>query len=225
MQRRTFISVVGGAVSWPFTTRAQQKAMPVVGYLDLTARGPESPSVAAFRRGLSEAGYEESKNVIIEYRFAQNNLDRLAAFAADLASRDVAIIVTGGGPASGLAGKRATSTIPIVFAAVGDPVAAGLVNSLARPGGNVTGFSILVTELNGKRFEMLSDLVPGVRAELAGGGRSIRPDPRRHGRGQCRGGRTYCAVPPGAVRAVLIRAHGDGFDRPHAEFRLRGALR
>jgi putative tryptophan/tyrosine transport system substrate-binding protein len=164
MQRRSFISLLGGAVGWPFAAHAQQKAVPVIGYLDLIRQGPDGSSVTAFRRGLSEAGYVDPGNVRIEYRSAENQIDRLPALAAELVNRNVDMILAGGGPASALAAKQATSTIPVLFAAVGDPIGAGLVASLARPGGNVTGFSILVTELNAKRFDLLSDLVPQAKA-------------------------------------------------------------
>src|SRR5215472_2718335 len=134
--------------------------MPVIGYLSGTASGPNAPFVAAFRQGLGEAGFIGGQNVTIEYRWADNHFDRLPTLAVDLVNRKVDIIVTGGGPSSALAAKHATSTIPIFFTAVGDPIAAGLVESLARPGGNVTGFSVLVVELNPKRLELLSELVP-----------------------------------------------------------------
>jgi putative ABC transport system substrate-binding protein len=134
--------------------------MPIVGYLSITAPGPAAPMVAAFRQGLAEVGYVDTKNIAIEYRWAENRPDRLPALAADLVSRNVDIIVTGGGPAAAVAAKRATSKIPILFTAVGDPLANSLVTSLARPGGNVTGLSILVVDVNAKRFELLSEMVP-----------------------------------------------------------------
>jgi putative ABC transport system substrate-binding protein len=162
MRRRELI-LLGGAVMITRPLRAQQKAMPVIGYLSSTTSGPNAPFVASFRQGLGESGYVEGQNVTIEYRWADNHFDELLALAADLVNRNVDIIVTGGGPSSALAAKHATSTIPIFFTAVGDPIAAGLVTSLARPGGNVTGFSVLVVELNPKRLELLSELVPRAR--------------------------------------------------------------
>jgi putative ABC transport system substrate-binding protein len=155
--------LLGGAMTGARVVRAQQKAVPVIGYLSSTASGPNAPFVAAFRQGLGESGYVEGQNVTIEYRWADNHFDKLPALAADLVNGKVDIIVTGGGPSSALAAKHATSTIPIFFIAVGDPIAAGLVTSLARTGSNVTGFSVLVTELNPKRLELLSELVPQAR--------------------------------------------------------------
>ncbi len=163
MKRRNLIAIFGGAaVAWPLAGRAQQKAMPVIGVLSI-APGPGSPYLAAFHQGLSESGYIEGQNLAIEYRWAAGHYDRLAAFAADLAGRNVAVIATDGGTPSALAAKAATSTIPIVFSGVSDPVGAGLVASIARPGGNITGFSIINTELTPKRLELLSELVPQAR--------------------------------------------------------------
>ena len=152
--------VVAGAIfACPHALRAQQKAMPVIGFLGSTSLGP---SDAAFRQGLSETGYEEEQNVAIEYRRAEGRYNRLPALAADLVGRKVDVIVTYGTPGI-QAAKSATSTIPIVFFSGADPVATGLVTSLARPGGNLTGFSIFVAELMPKRLELLSELVPQAR--------------------------------------------------------------
>jgi putative ABC transport system substrate-binding protein len=160
MRRRELIVLLGGAaVAWPLTADAQQKAMPVIGYLGSTSPGPAAPNVAAFHQGLSEAGYVEGQNLAIEYRGAEGRYDRLPALAADLVARKVDLIVAVGA-GSAPAAKNATSTIPIVFMFGGDPVADGLVASLARPGGNLTGVSILVVEMMPKRFELLSELVP-----------------------------------------------------------------
>jgi putative tryptophan/tyrosine transport system substrate-binding protein len=160
MRRREVISLIGCAVSaWPLAARAQQKAMPVVGVLSSDSPGPAAANVAALRQGLSETGYVEGQNLAIEYRWAEGRYDRLPAFAADLVGRKVDVIVTSG--ATGIAAaKGATSAIPIVFLGGGDLVAAGLVASLSRPGGNLTGFSIFGFELNPKRLELLSELVP-----------------------------------------------------------------
>jgi putative tryptophan/tyrosine transport system substrate-binding protein len=164
MRRRDVIVMLGGAaIAWPLAARAQQKAMPVIGYLGSGSPGPQTTFLAAFREGLSESGYVVGQNVAIEYRWAEDRFDRLPALAADLVTRKVDVIVTSGGPPSALAAKNATSTIPIFFSAVGDPVAAGLVPSLARPGGNVTGFSVQVGELMPKRLELIAELVPDAK--------------------------------------------------------------
>ena len=155
--------LLGGAMAAPRVLRAQQKAMPVIGFLAAGSPGPGAPFVAAFRQGLSEAGYVEGQNLAIEYRWAESHYDRLPALAVDLVGRKVDLIATSGGDLVTLAARNATSTIPIVFIEGGDPVERGLVASLARPDGNVTGFTLLVVELNPKRLELLSDLVPQAR--------------------------------------------------------------
>ena len=149
--------------------RAQQKAIPVIGFLNGTSPDAAAPFVAAFRQGLNESGYVDGQNAAIEYRFGEGRDDRLPALVADLVGRNVDVIVAAGGAPLALAAKSATSTLPIVFTGVGDPVALGLLASLARPGGNVTGFSLLSVELTPKRLELVSELVPwaGVIALLA----------------------------------------------------------
>jgi putative ABC transport system substrate-binding protein len=166
-RRELLILGAGTAIAWPLTAHAQQKAMPVIGFLSGTSPGPSASRVAAFHQGLSEAGYVEGKTVAIEYRWAEGFFDRLPPLAADLVGRKVDVIAALG-PPSAQAARGATSTIPIVFEVGIDPVATGLVASLARPGSNLTGVSILLTELVPKRLELLSDMVPpaGVIAVL-----------------------------------------------------------
>ena len=160
MRRREFITLVGAVAAWPLAVRAQQPAMPVIGLLDPRSPDALADRLRAFHRGLKDIGYVERENVAIEYRWAENQMDRLPALAAELVRLRVGVVVSPGGPASTLAAKQATTTIPIVFAVAEDPVRLGLVASLGRPGGNLTGINFFAGEVTAKRLEILRELVP-----------------------------------------------------------------
>jgi len=160
LKRREFITFVGGAIAWPLRARAQQSAMPVIGFLNPASPQSWDSYTAGFRAGLKETGYVDGQNITIEFRWAEGHYDRLPVMAADLVRRKVAVLVATGGAPSVVAAKAATSTIPIVFTTGVDPVRTGFVTSLSRPGGNITGVNMFVTVLEGKRLGLLRALVP-----------------------------------------------------------------
>jgi putative ABC transport system substrate-binding protein len=160
MRRREFLGLLGGAATLPVLARAQQSALPVIGFLSSRSPSESAAVVAAFRQGLAEAGHIVGQNVAIEFRWAEGNYQRLPELAGELVELRVSVILAAGGPPSALAAKKATTTIPVVFSAAGDPVGIGLVDSLSRPGGNITGMGLFNSTLGGKRLELLHQLVP-----------------------------------------------------------------
>ena len=160
MKRREFIALLGGAAAWPLAAQAQQAAMPVIGFLNPQTQDGYSERLRGFRQGLKDTGFIEGENVTVEYRWAENQLDRVPALAKDLVRRNVAVIAATGGLSSVLAAKVATETIPILFVVPDDPIKLGLVNSIARPTGNVTGVNFLGAEIGSKRLELLRNWCP-----------------------------------------------------------------
>src|SRR5262245_45484117 len=202
MRRREFVTLLSGAaLVWSLPGRTQHAAIPVIGWLHSMSADRSAPVVAAFREGLRSAGYVEGRNVAIEYRWGEGHYDRLPALAADLVSRTVDVILTGGGTAPVLAAKQATSTIPIVFSIAVDPVGDGLVASLPQPGGNVTGVSFIAVELLPKRFELLSELLPGARVF----GLLVNPNPAIAT--LARRAKKQIAIAQGAARTKGLQLH------------------
>jgi putative ABC transport system substrate-binding protein len=176
VRRREFIAALGGAAAWPLATRAQQRTMPLVGFLNGLSAGERPQLVESFRRGLGETGYVAGQNVAIEYRYAENQPDRLRALAADLIARRVAVIAATGGNNSALVARSLTTSIPIVFTTGSDPVRAGLVSNFSRPESNVTGVSWFSVELGAKHLELVRELVPAATPIAV-----TRPEPQRIG--------------------------------------------
>jgi putative tryptophan/tyrosine transport system substrate-binding protein len=162
MRRRRFLGVIGGVAAWPVVARAQPGAMPLLGFLSSGSAETYAPYVQGFHRGLAEKGFVEGRNVALEFRWSQGQYEPLTALASDLVKRQVSLIVASGGPPTALAVKAATSTIPIVFTSIDDPIGLGLVASLNRPGGNATGMSLFRYELISKQLELLRELAPNI---------------------------------------------------------------
>ena len=219
MRRRDFIiRIAGSAAAWPLAARAQQSAMPLIGFLDIRSAPENTRTIAEFRQGLAEAGYIEGRNVAIEYRWAEGRFDRLAALADDLVRRQATVIVATGAIGTALAAKAATSTIPIVFLNGSDPVKYGLVASFNRPGGNVTGVNIRAIEIANKRVQFLSELVPQATtiAYLSAGARFLAFEEQKNNM-------LEAAHALGRQAIVLECRSGDDFEAVFATLVERGA--
>jgi putative ABC transport system substrate-binding protein len=221
MKRRAFIALLGGAAAaWPLPARAQQKSMPVIGLLGFGPPDPGASSVAAFRQGLRELGYIEDRNILIEYRWAVGKPERFPVLAAELVALKVDVIVTAGGTLAALAAKQATTTLPIVFAVVGDPVAEGLVTSLARPGSNVTGLSNVTTDLVGKWMELLKQAVPGLSLIAL----LLKPDSMPESAKEVRLNEADVSARALGVQLQVVEARGPSeFDRAFSDISEKGA--
>jgi putative tryptophan/tyrosine transport system substrate-binding protein len=220
MRRREFIGLIGGWAAWPLAARAQQKSMPVIGLLGFGPPDPGASSVAAFRQGLRELGYIENRNIRIEYRWAEGKPERFPDLAAELVALKVDVIVTAGGTLAALAAKRATTTLPIVFGAVGDPIAEGLVTSLARPGSNVTGLSNVTTDLVGKWLELLKQVVPGVSLVAL----LLKPDSMPDSAKEVRLKEAAVSARALGVQLQVVEARGPAdFDRAFSDMSKKGA--
>src|ERR1700730_11355645 len=220
MRRREFIKLIGIATAWPLVARAQQKPMPVIGFLSSDLPDPGASYVAAFRQGLRELGYIEYRNILIEYRWAGGKVERFPVLAAELVALRVDVIVTAGGTLAVLAAKQATTSLPIVFSAAGDPVAEGLVTSLARPGSNVTGLSLAATDLVGKWLELLKQVVPGVSVVAL----LLKPDATPDRAKEVRLKEADVSARALGVQLQVVEARGPAdFDRAFSDMSEKGA--
>ena len=218
MRRREFMTGVGGAmVAWPLVARAQQKSMPVIGFLGIE---PSLPGPVAFNQGLRDLGYTEGRNILIEYRWAEGKPERFPALAAELVALKVDVIMSTGGTLGALAAKQATTNVPIVFGAVGDPVAEGLVTSLARPGGNVTGLSNVTNDLVGKWLDLLKQVVPGVSHAAI----LWKPDSMPESAREVRMKEAEGSARALGLQLQVVEARGPAdFDRAFSELSAKGA--